>query len=111
MSHLWKLLSDWADAQTFRPTQTQLATAFGVTKGTISNWKAGAQPRPEHVERIVSVTRMDRNLVLTAILRDQGYLREQEFDDGAPMTTAADDAATVKPFPARPGLPVSGEQP
>lgn len=93
MSHVWALLEQWSDGQKIRPTQAQLARLLGVTRGTVTNWKQGTVPKPEQVDAIVRGTGLSKQTVLTAVLRDQGYLRVEEW--GASGDAAATSRAEV----------------
>lgn len=76
LSHLWReILKPWADTFTFPPNQVDMAKVFGVTRGTITNWKVGSStPGPARVRRIAAVTGRPYIEVLNAVLHDSGYL-------------------------------------
>lgn len=90
MSQVYDVLQRWIDAQRIPPTQAQLARLLGVSRGTISNWKADTVPRPAQVDTIVERTGISKPELLTAVLRDLGYLRVDSWlQEGG-----GDDAAT-----------------
>lgn len=114
MNHLYDLLTEWGDHQTIRPTQAQLARLIGVTRGTVTNWKDGKSPRPEQVDKIVTATGLSRTDVLTAMLRDQGYLRVEslELDDAASNTRVRGSRTqdNVRDFPSPQPIPEAPDE-
>jgi len=75
VGHLGRLLTDWADGHRFRPSNAQMAELFGVKRQTVGNWmRGGTLPHPEALRAVARVTRISYNAVLSAALRDAGYL-------------------------------------
>lgn len=72
--HLWALIEEWMDSQTFRPSQSQLAEKIDVSRSTLSEWKYGtSMPKPGALERLAEFTRMPHTRLLDAALKDAGY--------------------------------------
>ena len=74
MGKLYDLIQEHIDAQTYPPTERQVAKQIGVTQTTLSNWR---EPRrliaKEHLLAIARVTRNPYARVLDALLEDIGY--------------------------------------
>lgn len=90
MTHVYDVLQQWIDRQQIPPTQAQMARLLGVSRGTITNWKTETVPKPAQIDTIVERTGIPKQELLTAVLRDQGYLRVDTWDGGG-----ADDAAAT----------------
>lgn len=101
-SHLWALIEEWRDAQLFPVSQAALADKVGVTRSAMSQWKKGqATPAPENLRSLSRVTRIQYERLLAAVVRDMGYMSDEEVvgnaEHPAPMneageTPAADDS-------------------
>lgn len=91
MTHVYDVLQRWIDSQKIPPTQAQVARLLGVSRGTITNWKTDTVPKPAQIDTIVERTGIPKQELLTAVLRDQGYLRVDTWDGGG-----SDAAATSR---------------
>jgi len=104
-THLWALIQEWLDAQFFRVSQAQLADKLGVRRSTLSQWKLGqTRPTPANLRELHRVTRIDYDRLLDALVRDMGYLDEEEGEgDGnpAPNSGAEGTSATGRVKTAR----------
>ncbi len=77
--HLWRIIQAHIDtAGPYPPTEAAVARRMGVSRQTMSNWKAGAMPKPENVRAIAALTGQPYLMVLRAALIDAGYLQEHE---------------------------------
>lgn len=89
VTHLWRVIQEWLDAQRFPPSQSRLGESMGVTRSTISDWKLGnAKPTPEHLHRLADLLAptlgpMVYNRLLEALLTDMGYTRERASGERA----------------------------
>lgn len=105
-THVWGLVRQWMESQQFPPTQAAVARHLGVQRSAVSQWKKGqAQPTPENLRAMATMTGVAYELFLDALLRDQGYLRTETYD-AAPNTEtgqtpdhSASDSANVKRLP------------
>lgn len=74
MGRLYDLIQEHIDAQTYPPSERQVAKQLGVTQTTLSNWR---EPKrlidKEHLLAIAKVTRVPYHRVLDALLEDIGY--------------------------------------
>lgn len=89
MGALWRLIEEYQDAQTYRPSVNQVAVRAGLGRSTLNRWQEINQlPKREHLEAVARVIGRPYSVVLDAALRDIGYLSEREVtSNGAPMTT------------------------
>jgi transcriptional regulator with XRE-family HTH domain len=91
MGALWQLIEEYRDAQTYRPSVSQVATRAGLGRSTLNRWQRLSQlPERDHLQAVARVIGLSYEAVLDAALRDIGYLSESE---------ASSDAAPMKPPP------------
>lgn len=83
-TELWRLIQSWMDGQIVRVNQSQLAEAIGVNRQSLTQWKLGqSRPSPESLRALRRVTRIDWSLLTDALVRDLGYVEEEESRHGA----------------------------
>jgi transcriptional regulator with XRE-family HTH domain len=87
---LWDIIQRHIDEQRYRPNDRQIATALGVSHGTPGNWRKRVNqlPTEAHLRAIARLTGTPYNDVLTAALRDTGYM-DRELGDGDARRPAA----------------------
>jgi transcriptional regulator with XRE-family HTH domain len=74
MGKLYDLIQEHVDAQTYPPSERQLAKELGVSQTTLANWRTPKKLiAKEHLESIARVTRNPYGRVLEALLEDIGY--------------------------------------
>lgn len=93
-THVWRLVQEWIDGEQFPPTQAAIARYLHVQRSAVSQWKTGkASPSPENLRSLAAMTGLPYSRFLDALLRDQGYLRTETFDDTASTTRAGESPA------------------
>ena len=94
-AHLWAIIDEYADRQQYRPDMTQLSAALGISKQALSTWKAGGKrPTAENLRAVARVTGVPYLAVLSAVLRDTGYLIDG-IDDDLPSSPTVSPAAVA----------------
>lgn len=97
--HVWQLIQRWMDGQVIRVNQSQLASAIGVGRQTITQWKRGeTRPSPDNLRRLSEVTRIPYSDLTDALLRDLGYVIDREAGEDRDHTASiGDESANVSP--------------
>lgn len=91
-AHLWGVIQEWLDNQPFHVSQAQLAKKISewvedvtgeegreVRRDLLTKWKYGQTvPTPTELRALAQVTGVAYDVLLDAMLRDQGYRRGRD---------------------------------
>ena len=103
-THVWQIVRQWIEGQQFPPSQAAVARYLGVNRSAVSQWKKGqAQPTPDNLRAMATMTGVSYERFLDALLRDQGYLRTETYDAAA-TKQAPGSGAAVTQFPSAKAL-------
>lgn len=95
-THVWQIVRQWMEGQQFPPSQAAVARYLGVNRSAVSQWKKGqAQPTPDNLRAMATMTGVSYERFLDALLRDQGYLRTETYDAAATMQAPGSGAGSA----------------
>lgn len=81
----WDLIQTHVDAQSYPPSERQLARRLGVTPSTLANWRTPKQLiERRHIEAVADLAGVSYMRALDALLEDIGYIPRSDQGPEAP---------------------------
>lgn len=86
-ARLWRMVEEFRDSQSFRPSIRAVARQAGIKESTFANWQhVTGLPEAEHLRAFAAISRFSYQQLLDAALLDAGYIRDRS--DGTATTEA-----------------------